>query len=88
MDPGLVLDWSREALRVALVLGAPVLLAALLVAVVVGMVQTLTQMHEPVVGMIPRLAVVLVVSLAILPWMLDTWVAFAVGLIGSLPGQL
>jgi flagellar biosynthetic protein FliQ len=88
MEPGLAVDWVREALRVALVLGAPMLLAALAVAIVVGLVQTLTQMHEPTVALVPRLAVVGLVVLAVLPWLLDAWVTYARDLIGSLPGRI
>jgi flagellar biosynthesis protein FliQ len=87
MDPALVLDWSREALRVALLLGAPALAAALVVALVVGALQTMTQMHEPVLGLVPRLVAVLVAVLAVLPWLLDTWVTFAVRVMGSAFGS-
>ena len=50
MEMAQVVDWSREALRMALVLGGPPLLAALVVGLVVGICQTLTQLHEPVVA--------------------------------------
>jgi len=83
-----VIDWSREAVRMALLLGGPALLAALAVALLVGAGQTLTQMHDPVVGLVPRLAAVLLVILAVLPWLLGTWVAYAADLIGSLPDWL
>ncbi len=85
MDANSVIAWSREALRLALMLGGPPLLAALAVGLVVGIVQTLTQMHEPVVAQVPRQAAVLVVILALLPWMIGCWVAFASDLIGSIP---
>ncbi len=88
MDSTLVVDWSREALRVALLLGGPALLAALVVGVVVGIGQTLTQMHEPVVGLIPRLVAVLVVVLLTLPWLIGHWVGFAVELIRTIPDRL
>jgi flagellar biosynthesis protein FliQ len=84
MDMPSVVDWSREAIRMAIVLGAPLLLAALVVGLVVGVIQTLTQMHEPVVGQVPRLIAVAVVTLVLLPWMLGSWVAYARGLIESL----
>ncbi len=71
MDAAQVIDWSREALRMALLLGGPPLLVALLVGVVVGMGQTLTQMHEPVIGLVPRLLAVLLVVLAVLPWLVS-----------------
>ena len=88
MDMGQVVDWSREALRMALLLGGPPLLAALVVGLLVGLGQTLTQMHEPVVGQIPRLVVVLLVVLVVLPWLLGCWVGYTTELIGSLPDRI
>ena len=83
-----VLDWSREALRMALLLGAPAVVAAFVVGVVVGIGQTLTQMHEPVVGLVPRILGVMLVVILVLPWLLGSWVGYATELIGSIPGLL
>ncbi len=83
-----VIEWSREAVRMALVLGGPPLLAALVVGLLVGVAQTLTQMHEPVVGLVPRLVAVLLVVLAVLPWLLSSWVAYAAGLFGTIPERI
>jgi flagellar biosynthesis protein FliQ len=88
MDVTHAIDWSREALRMALLLGGPLLAAALLVGLLINVGQTLTQLHEPVVGLIPRLVAVTVVLLLILPWLLVRWVSFAVELIGSIPELL
>jgi flagellar biosynthesis protein FliQ len=85
MDTTHVIDCSREALRMALVLGGPLLAAALLVGLLVNVGQTLTQLHEPVVGLVPRLVAVAVVFLVILPWLISRWVSFAVDMIGSIP---
>jgi flagellar biosynthetic protein FliQ len=86
MSPDRLLDWSREALRMAFLLGGPPLLAAIAVALLVGCIQTVTQMHEPVVAQLPRQAAVLLVVLLALPWMLGTWLHYAQGLIRSLAG--
>jgi flagellar biosynthesis protein FliQ len=83
-----VIDWSREALKMALLLGGPLLAVALVVGLVVGVGQTLTQMHEPVVGQVPRLIAVLAAVLIALPWLIGRWVAYAVDLIGSIPDQM
>jgi flagellar biosynthesis protein FliQ len=85
MELSLVIDWSREAIRLALELGGPLLAVALVVGLLVGIGQTLTQLHEPVVGLVPRLAAVLLALLLILPWMLGRWVVFATHLIESIP---
>jgi flagellar biosynthesis protein FliQ len=88
MDASQAIDWSREALRMALLLGGPLLAVALLVGLLISVGQTMTQLHEPVVGLIPRLVVVTAVFLLILPWMVNRWVSFAVDLIGSIPKLL
>jgi flagellar biosynthesis protein FliQ len=84
MDVTRVVDWSREALRVALVLGGPPLSAAVAVALIVGAIQTMTQMNEPVVAQVPRQIVVLGVVVLVLPWLVATWVAYARAVIGGL----
>ncbi len=88
MDLTHVIDWSREALKMTLLLGGPLLAAALVVGLVINVLQTLTQLHEPVVGLVPRLVAVLVVLLAILPWLVSRWVSFAVDLISAIPDLL
>jgi flagellar biosynthesis protein FliQ len=88
MELSHVIDWSREALRMSLLLGGPPLAVALAVGLIVGIGQTLTQLHEPVVGLVPRLVAVLGVVLAMLPWLLGRWIGFAVSLIESIPERL
>lgn len=83
-----VIDWSGEALRISLLLAGPLLAVALVVGILVGIVQTITQMHEPVVGQVPRLVAVTLAALLLLPWLLSRWVAYASSLIESLPDQL
>jgi flagellar biosynthesis protein FliQ len=88
MEMEQVIDWSREAVRMALLLGGPPLIAALVVGLLVGIAQTLTQMHEPVVGLVPRLVAVVWVILVALPWLLNGWVTYTVDLIQSIPEQI
>ncbi len=88
MEMSQVIDWSREALRMALMLGGPLLAVALVVGLVVGVGQTLTQMHEPAVGQVTRLVAVLAAALIALPWLIGHWVAYAVDLIGSIPDRI
>jgi flagellar biosynthesis protein FliQ len=82
------IDWSREALRMILLMGGPLLAAALVVGLLINVGQTLTQLHEPVVALIPRLVAVVLVLLLILPWLLSRWVSFAVELFKSIPDML
>ncbi|MDX2035184.1 MAG: flagellar biosynthetic protein FliQ [Isosphaeraceae bacterium] len=85
MDASQIIDWSREAIKMALLLGGPPLVVALLVGLVLGVGQTVTQMHEPVVAQIPRLVAVLVLVLVILPWLVGRWVTFAMEVFDRIP---
>lgn len=84
MDTAQVLDWSRDALRMALLLCGPPLAAALIVAILVGAVQTVIQLHEPMVALIPRQMLVIVVVVVSLPWMVSCWIEYARAMIGGL----
>ena len=88
MDLSQAVDWSREALRLVLVLGGPLLLAALLAGLLMGAIQTMTQLHEPTVGLVPRLAVVGLATLLVLPWILGRVASFTAELIEAIPGML
>ena len=88
MDTTQVIDWSREAIRLALQMGGPLLALAMVVGLVVGVGQTLTQLHEPVIGQVPRLVAVVLALLLLLPWLIGRWVAFAGPLIDSIPGLI
>jgi flagellar biosynthesis protein FliQ len=79
---------SREALQTALLLAGPILSAAFLAGLLMNVGQTLTQLHEPVVGLIPRLVAVVLVVMVLLPWLLTRCVSFAAHLIGSIPSLL
>ena len=51
----------RSSLLEGGLLLAPALLAGLLVALVVGVLQSATGIHEPLIGMVPRLVVMVAV---------------------------
>lgn len=87
MDSQWVLDWSQEALRLALVLTLPILLAALVAGIVIGLVQTVMQLNEGTFNQIPRMIIVSVVVIALIPWMAGQWVGFTTELIQSVAGR-
>lgn len=67
MDP-VLLHVGREALVVALLVSGPPLGAALLVGAVTGVLQAATQVQEPSIGVVPRLAAVLGALALAAPW--------------------
>jgi type III secretion protein S len=75
----------REALLLALLVSAPPLLAALAVGVVTGVLQAATQVQEPSVAVVPRLAAVLVALGASAPWVAARLARFATHCLELLP---
>lgn len=69
MQPQDAVDLSRDAILLALTTVAPVLIAGLAAGVLVGLLQSMFQVHDQIAGFVPRLVAMAVVLLATLPWM-------------------
>ena len=82
------LDLAREAIRIAILLGAPLLGVALVVGLISGLVQTATQVHEHTLSFVPKLAAVVLTLAAILPWLLARLVEYTGQLIGTISERL
>lgn len=76
MDAAL-LALGREAVLLVLLLSAPPLAAALAVGLVTGVLQAATQIQEPAVGVVPRVAAVLGALGAAAPWIAARLARFA-----------
>jgi flagellar biosynthetic protein FliQ len=88
MTPETIMTVGQEALQVALLLGAPVLLTALGVGLVIGLVQAATQIQEMTLSFIPKL-IGMALALAIAgPWMLQLLVGYTDRLFRSIPGLI
>lgn len=59
---------GREAVLLVLLVSAPPLVAALAVGLVTGVLQAATQVQDPAVGVVPRLAAVLAALGVAGPW--------------------
>ncbi len=84
MDP-ILLHLGREALVVALLVSAPPLAAALLVAALVGALQAATQVQDATLAVVPRLAAVLGALALAAPWIGARVVRFAAECLALLP---
>ena len=85
MTPEQVLTQSNEALKLALMLGAPLLLTALVVGLIVGLFQAATQINEMTLSFIPKVIAMAAVVVATGPWMLGLLVDYTKRLIENIP---
>ena len=67
MDAADVMALARASLILAVTVAGPMLVAALIVGVVVGLVQTLTQIQEMTLTFVPKLMAIGLVFLLSLP---------------------
>lgn len=85
MTPDLALSISQEALKVALLVGAPVLGLGLVAGLLVSMFQATTQINESSLQFLPKILAALAGIVLFGPWMLTTLVDFARRMILMLP---
>ena len=64
MDTSLVMDLALDSLKVTILVAAPILAAALISGLLVGIIQAATSIQEMTLSFIPKLAV-MVLSLAV-----------------------
>lgn len=88
MTADTALELCRSATLLALVLCGPALLAALAVGLVTGLLQGLTQIQDQSLTFVPRLIVLSLVLLLLMPWGLSLLTEYAADLIRGIPGTI
>ncbi|MCE5328320.1 MAG: flagellar biosynthesis protein FliQ [Planctomycetaceae bacterium] len=83
MDAAHAMDLAREALKVTLVVGAPMLVAALVIALIVSLLQAATQIQDQALTFVPKLIAVAVTASLAGHWMLTRLVEFARAMFGT-----
>ncbi|HTS92941.1 MAG TPA: flagellar biosynthesis protein FliQ [Stellaceae bacterium] len=71
-----ILGIGNEAIFVALKIGAPVMLLALAVGLAISVLQALTQIQEMTLTFVPKILVIMLSLLVLLPVMLTTLTTF------------
>jgi flagellar biosynthetic protein FliQ len=70
MTPDMVAELLRQLMKEAVILAAPLLIAAMLLSFVLSLIQTLTSLQEQSLTTVPRLAAVAMILLVGMPWFL------------------
>lgn len=86
MTGDIVLKLAAELLWSGLLLSAPVLGTTLVVGLLVGMVQVVTQLSEMSLAFVPKLLAVGAVLVVAGPWMLQVLCRFALQMWQRIPG--
>lgn len=85
MDLGQIGDIGQQAIKITLMISAPMLAGALLVGIAVSLFQAVTQINEQTLSFIPKILVIVGSIVIFAPWMSDTLTTFTKELIISIP---
>ena len=85
MTPESVMSMGYEAMKISLLLGAPLLLVALITGLIISLFQAATQINEMTLSFIPKLLAVFATIVIAGPWMLNTLLDYMRNLFTSIP---
>jgi len=88
MNPQMVLTMGQEALLMLLMVSAPVLAVVLMVALVIGLFQAVTQINEATLAFVPKLIAAVAVFAIAGPWMLTMLVEYIRRTIEAIPAAV
>jgi flagellar biosynthetic protein FliQ len=85
MSAEFITGFFAQAIRLALLLAAPMLLTGLVVGLLVSIFQTATQINEMTMTFVPKMIAVGVAMLFFMPWMLEILIDFTQNLFLNIP---
>ena len=77
MTLDVMLGPAREAMITCLSLCAPLLIVGLLTAMITGLLQAMTQVHDPTISLVPRLMAIMITLFVSLPWLIGRLMEFS-----------
>ena len=75
-----------ETLKLALLLSLPMLLAGLIAGLAISIFQATTQINEMTLSFIPKIIVVALVMIIMMPWMMNTMIDFTTRIFDMIKG--
>jgi flagellar biosynthetic protein FliQ len=83
-----VIDISQQAIKLVILLSAPMMVGALLVGVVISLFQALTQINEQTLSIIPKILVIFGLLIFTGPWLIETMTNYTQDLIVNIPSYI
>ena len=84
MTEQMVIDIARHTLYMTFLLASPMLIFGLVIGVLIGVFQAVTQINEMTLVFVPKILAVSLAIVIFLPWMLHLIVSFANKIMGQI----
>ena len=88
MTPEFITAFFIEAIKTAIMLSAPMLLAGLIVGFGISLFQAATSINEMTMTFIPKMLAVAIALIIFFPWMLQVMIEFMQNLLNNLPAYV
>ncbi|MBN2516019.1 MAG: flagellar biosynthesis protein FliQ [Deltaproteobacteria bacterium] len=85
MSIDFVMSIANEAVKVTLLLSAPMLIVGLIIGLVISIFQAVTQVQEMTLTFVPKIIGVMVALIIALPWMINVIITYTQNLFNSIP---
>lgn len=75
------IDLVRQALIITLKICAPILAAGILIGLVISILQSVTQIQEQTLTLVPKIIVMVLVAIALLGWIIQRLADFTIDML-------
>ena len=88
MNSEFAVELARNALLLTILLGAPVMVVAMVVGLVISLFQAVTQIQDQTLSFAPKIVIIFLALLVTLPWTINLMVDYSVDLYTHIPQNL
>ncbi|MFQ6342269.1 flagellar biosynthesis protein FliQ [Campylobacter sp. VTCC 70190] len=85
MDESTLVALGVQTFKITLLLSLPMLLAGLIAGLIISIFQATTQINEMTLSFVPKIILVVIVLIFLMPWMTTTMIDFTQNIINQIP---
>lgn len=74
-----------QTFKITLLLSLPMLLAGLIAGLIISIFQATTQINEMTLSFVPKILLVVVILIFLMPWMMNTMIDFTTMVLNKIP---
>lgn len=85
MDESSLVALGVQTFKITLLLSLPMLLAGLIAGLIISIFQATTQINEMTLSFVPKIILVVIVIIFLMPWMTTTMIDFTENILNQIP---
>lgn len=85
MDESTLVALGIQTFKITLLLSLPMLLAGLIAGLIISIFQATTQINEMTLSFVPKIILVVIVIIFLMPWMTTTMIDFTENILNQIP---